>query len=271
LKDLASLQRAFQRHVYRPGRAMERAVLATPRAAAARRLGVYANAYRSRLVEALGKDYPGLQGVLGERGFDRMMHEFITAHPSRFPNLRWYGGELARFLARSPRWRRQPLLAELARFEWALGLAFDAADAPPATAQEVARVPAADWPGMRLRLHPSVRLLWLRSNAPQVWRAASAGRKSPAAASGLRPSAWLVWRKGHQPFYRSLAPEEAWALSAVARGRDFAALSGGLRRFVGAGRAAQASAQFLRNWLAEGLISGVELPVARRRAQRSSV
>jgi len=56
MKDLAALQRSFQRHVYRPGRAMERSVLATPRANAGRRLGVYADGYRARLVEALGTD-----------------------------------------------------------------------------------------------------------------------------------------------------------------------------------------------------------------------
>lgn len=259
MKDLVSLQRSFQRHVYRPSRAMERAVLATPRANAARRLGVYADAYRSRLVEALGNDYPALQALLGETGFSRMMREFVAAHPSRHPNLRWYGAELASFLSRSPRWRRRPLLAELARFEWALGLAFDAADVPPTTAEEVARVPAAGWPGMRLRLHPSVQQFWLRSNAPQVWRAASKGRKPPAATMRRRPSVWLIWRKGHEPFYRSLPPEEAWALGAAARGRDFASLSSGLRRFVGAERAAQTAAQLLRNWLSEGLVCGIDL------------
>jgi len=258
VKELASLQRAFQRHVYLPGRAMERAVLPASRANAGRRLAVYADAYRSRLVEALGTDYPALQTLLGETGFGRMMRDFVAAHPSRHSNLRWYGGELARFLARSRRSRGRPLLAELARFEWALGLAFDAADAPLATAQEVARVPAADWPGMRLRLHPSVRLLWLRCNAPHVWRAASAGRKPPAAAMRLRPSGWLVWRKGHEPFYRALPPEEAWALGAAARGREFASLTSGLRRLVGAERAAQTGAQLLRNWLAEGLICAIE-------------
>ena len=258
MKNLTSLQRSFQRHVYEPGRVMERAVLATPRADAGRRLWVYADAYRSRLVEALANDYPALQGLLGEAGFDRLMREFIAAHPSRHPNLRWYGGELARFLARSPRWRRRSLLADLARFEWSLGLAFDAADAPLATAEEVARVPAADWPGMRLRLHPSVQRLWLRRAAPHVWRAIVLEGVSPVTAPRLRNSAWLVWRRNHEPFYRALPPEEAWALGAAARGRNFASIAGGLRRFVGAGRAAQTAAQLLKNWLAGGLVCAIE-------------
>jgi len=258
MRDLASLQRAFQRHVDRPGRAMQRAVLSTPRANAARRLGVYADAYRSRLVEALGNDYPALQGLLGESGFARMMREFIAAHPSRHPNLRWYGGELADFLARSARWRRRPLLAELARFEWALGLAFDAADAPAVTVEAVSRVPASAWPAMRLRLHPSVRQIRLRTNAPRIWRAASKGHKPPATAAQNRPAPWLVWRKGLTPCYRPLPDDEARALELAARGRNFAALSVALRRFVGEERAALLCAQLLRSWLNEGLVCGIE-------------
>lgn len=258
MSRLAELQRDFQRHVDHPGRTMSREVTGGPRAGAARRLGIYAEAYRLRLVEALGNDYPALRAVLGEAGFDGAMRAFIAAHPSRYPNLRWYGGDVAGYLARAPRWRRRPPLAELARFEWALGLAFDAADAPPATAEEVARVPPADWPGLRLRLQPSVQLLSLRGNAPQVWRAAVSGGKPPSAYRRRNSATWLVWRRGFEPFYRALAPAEAWALGAAARGRDFAAIAGGLRRHAGAKGAALAAAQFLRNWLAEGLIRAIE-------------
>lgn len=254
---LAALQRAFQRHVSREGSAMEREVVATPRADANRRLGIYAYAYRSRLVEALANDYPALQGLLGERGFERMMREFIDAHPSRHANLRWYGGELPRFLARAPRWRRRPLLAELARFEWALGLAFDACDASPVSVDDVGRVPPAGWPTMRVKLVPSVQQLSLRSNAPQVWRAVSEGGKPPRAATRNRPLRWLVWRKVHAPFYRPLAPDEAWALGAAARGRSFGALCEGLRRFTGNAGAAPRAAQLLKGWVHEGLVCAI--------------
>ena len=258
MKDLASLQRAFQRHIYQPGQAMERAVHATPAANAARRLGIYAHAYGSRLVGALRVDYPALGALLGEAGFDRMVRGFIAAHPSRHSNLRWYGGDLAWYLSRSAHGRRRPMLRELARFEWALGLAFDAADASKVTAEEVARVAPAAWPGMRLKLHPSVQQLRLRSNAPDVWRAMIDERKSPAAVMRPMPLSWLIWRKGHEPFYRALPPEEARMLGAAARGSDFASLIGGLRRFVGAERAAQAGAQLLRDWLTEEMICAIE-------------
>jgi len=252
------MQRAFQRHVDRPSRVMEREVRSAPPADAARRLEVYASAYRARLVEALGIDYEALRALLGERAFEKLMLEFIATHPSRHPNLRWYGGDLGRFLSRSPHWRRRPLLAELAEFEWALGLAFDAADAPPVTAEAISRVPASAWPAMRVRLHPSVRQVPLRTNAPQIWRAASRRRKPPAIATRSRPAQWLVWRRALTPRYRPLPPDEARALELAARGRNFASLSGALRRFVGEERAALRGAQLLRNWLDEGLVCGIE-------------
>jgi hypothetical protein len=126
------------------------------------------------------------------------------------------------------------------------------------TAEEVGRIPAADWPGMRLRLHPSVQLADLRSNAPQVWRATSAGRKAPAVAMRRRPVHWLVWRKGHEPFYRALSREEAWALDTVAKGRSFSDLCEGLPRHVRGVHAAQRAAQLLKGWLEEGLVRAIE-------------
>ncbi len=258
MKELAALQRAFQRHVHRPARAMEQAVLATSRASAARRLSIYADGYRLRLAAALASDYPALQALLGEAVFDALMREFVAAHPSRVANLRWYGGGLAHFLARSPRWRVRPVLAELAAFEWALGLAFDAEDTPLLAVEDVARVPAGDWPGLRFALHPSAQRLDLRSNAPRIWQWAEERGPKPKARLLHAPVAWLIWRKGQTPFYRMLATDEDWALAAIGRGRSFGAVCNGLRKFAGDAGAAQRGAQLLRNWITEELLCAAD-------------
>jgi hypothetical protein len=251
MSALAALQRAFQRHVYRPGPAMARHIAAGPRAGAARRLEVYASAYRARLAEALEEDYPALRVQLGARGFAELAREFIAARPSAFRNLRWYGAELVRLLGRSP-------LAELARFEWTLGLAFDAADAPLVRAADLAAVPAGRWAHLRLRLHPSVHRLSLRSNAPQAWRAAVREGRRIAPRRRPRAAEWLVWRRGFDPFYRALAADEAAALDAVARGGRFSAVCALLARHVGTANAPTRGAQLLRTWLAEGLVCSFE-------------
>ena len=254
MSSLASLQRRFQRHVIRPGRAMAAEVLETPRAGAARRLSIYADGYRSRLLEALGNDYPILRALLGPDRFEALMRGFVESRPSRHPNLRWYGGALARTLGRGA-------LADLARFEWTIGLAFDAADGPLATAGDAAAVAAARWPAMRLEMHPSVHVLELRSNAPAVWQALAAGAPPPRLAR-RRPATWLVWRKDLTPHFRRVPTAEAAALACAARGADFARLC----RLVGR---ADRAAQWLRNWLEEGLVArlGPGAPRARFRSR----
>lgn len=156
-------------------------------------------------MKALANDYLALQRLLDKADLERMTREYVAAQPLRHVNLRWQGDERARQLSNSLPWRRRLPLAELARFAWELGLAFDAADEPLTSVKDTARVPADCWPGVRLRLHPSVQLRQIRNDAPQVWRAASARRK-PVVAMRRPPVHSLVWREGHEPRYRAARP-----------------------------------------------------------------
>ena len=101
---------------------------------AARRLEVYANAYFARIHECLARDFAALAAAIGEAGFHDLVTAYLIAHPSRHPSLRFIGAALPDYLADAPQAapfrRRWPWAADLARLEWALGCAFDAADAP---------------------------------------------------------------------------------------------------------------------------------------------
>ncbi|MGH8622189.1 MAG: HvfC/BufC family peptide modification chaperone, partial [Burkholderiales bacterium] len=179
MSALARLQHMFQRRVFRPHARFEREVVSTTRLAARERLEIYSSAYRARLVGALAKDYPGLKALLGNQGFERIALAYVEAHPSRFANLRWYGGGLAAFLRKSGPRRSRRALAEMAAFEWSVGLAFDAADDPALEVSAVsARAPAA-WPRMRFSPHPSVRRLDLHFNVPALRAATDAGKPLP--------------------------------------------------------------------------------------------
>ncbi len=252
---LAELQREFHRHVVRPGRSMPKRVVSTATASAVRRLGIYVHAYSARLVEALASDFEALQKLLGDAQFGSLMRDFIAARPSRHANVRWYGAELAAFARRSQRWSRRPVLAELADFEWALGLVFDAADAGTVSVEDVARVPAQAWRQLRFELHPSVRRLRLSTNAPALWQAVRKGKALPRVARARAPVDWLLWRRKLTPLYRSISADEAWAIDAIVRGRSFAALCSGLRRFVGEENAAPRAAQLLKTWVGDALIA----------------
>jgi len=51
------------------------------------RLDVYGQAYRLRLIEALGKDFPGLRALIGETDFEAAGRAYIERHPSQHPSL----------------------------------------------------------------------------------------------------------------------------------------------------------------------------------------
>ncbi|HEX4984453.1 MAG TPA: DNA-binding domain-containing protein [Burkholderiales bacterium] len=225
-----------------------------------RRLGIYRNAYRLRLAEVLGNDYGILRAYLGEEAFGRLANEYLAVHPSTFRNVRWFGGALAPFLTSAPRYAAHPELAELARFEWAMGEAFDAPDEAAATFEQVAAVPPPAWGGLRFAAHPSLRLLEMRTNAVAIWKAlGDEGGQPPQAERLAQPLAWGIWRREYSPFFRSLAADEAWAAAAMAAGTSFGELCAGLCGWVRQEDAPARAAGLLRGWISEGWIAGLSV------------
>jgi len=262
VSELARLQAAFQAYLLGgPADALAPAVADGAHAPAAELLQVYADAYALRLLEALETDYPTVAALVGAEAFDALGRAYIAAHPSRHPSIRWFGGQLAGFLAATPPWSATPALADLARWEHAMRAAFDAADAAPIDAAALAAVPPAAWPGLAFRLLPSFRRLDLRHDAVAVWRAVERGEEGieppPAAAEPMR---WALWRPQLVTQFRSLPQDEAWALDAVAAGADFAGLCEGLAQWHPDDEVAGRAVALLRGWLEEGMLAEALLP-----------
>ncbi len=255
MNTLGEFQRALAGHVL-AGKALAPGLIADSDAfPAARRLAVYHSAYRLRLTEALGADFPLLRGLLGEAGFGRLAADYIAACPSRSFTLRDLGHALADFLAHPGPYRRRPWLRTTAVFEWALLAAFDAADMPALTLADLAGVLPAHFPRLRFRFAPGVQVLRLRWNVPQAWRALQEGtalqppRRLPAGVD------CLVWRREERVYFRTLPPDEAALLKALMKGRSFAAACGVLARVGDDQDAGRRAAQLLSTWLADTLLA----------------
>jgi hypothetical protein len=256
MHDLSAVQQAFQRYILRADGEVAALIEPGPRANPGARLAVYYTGYRQRLVEALSTDFEALAALLGEDGFRSACEAYVEATPSAFRNIRWYGGGLAHFLASAMPWRQRAELAELAQFEWTLTLAFDAADAPALTFDDMAALPPESWSTLRIHLHPSLHRLSLHSNAPALRLAGDAGEPLPEVQRRMDPVDWAVWRKAGNPHFRSLTAEERWALDAVQAGADFPALCEGLMAFAEAERAPALAASLLRRWVEDELVAG---------------
>ncbi|MFX8055483.1 hypothetical protein ABTK93_19635, partial [Acinetobacter baumannii] len=83
---------------------------------------------------------------------------YLAAHPSRHPSIRWFGAALADFMAvAGDELVPHPGLVDLARMDWALRAAFDAAEAPLLQPATLAALSPDDWAGLVLQLHPRVQ------------------------------------------------------------------------------------------------------------------
>lgn len=254
---LAHIQGQFQEYLLRGARGIEAQVVGSERVPVETRLGIYAGAYGSRLVDALAANYPALAALLGEEDFGSLGAKYVSTHDSPYFSIRHYGEALADFLSGHPDYADVPLLAELARWEWQLSAVFDAADAEPLNAAALARVAASDWAELRFTWHPSVRRLALRWNAPQLWKALTDGSERPELSVLATPVEWLAWRSQLMTYFRSLETLEAEAIDAARSGHSFGELCELLATARGADQAPAAAAELLRGWLAEGLIVAV--------------
>jgi len=254
---LPQIQGDFQSYLLHGDRGIESHVVGTERVPIEARLRIYGDGYRARLVEALQANFPVLSELLGETDFETLAKVYVRSHDSSFFSIRHYGNALADFLATEAQYAGAPVLAELARWEWAMTEVFDAADAEPIVPDDIARLPPGKWAALHFEFHPSVRRLCLAWNAPQLWKAVTDEAGQPEVALNAEPVQWLLWRQELRTYFRSLSSGEAAALDAAREGLTFGELCGLLCAELGEAQAPVNAAGYLREWLGSGLVVAV--------------
>lgn len=251
---LIDLQQRFQRHLLH-GDATLHEVVRSGGIGPARRLAVYQHAYRWRLVEALRDTYGHTHRYLGDTRFDAAALAHVEAHPPVHASLRDYGDGFDGTLAAAHPGSGE--LPELARLDLALRRAFDGPDAPVLTLGGLAALGPARWAEASFELQPTARRFPLCFNTLPLWQALDEEREPPMPEPLPEPAEVIVWRRGHQPHFRSLGPFEAAALDAVQSGASFAEMARRLAtRFEEQGLA-DALGGLLRRWIDEELLSRV--------------
>jgi hypothetical protein len=214
------------------------------------RLQVYNGGYLARLQEVLTSDYGALQNLLGEQPFARLVAAYVTAHPSRHPNLNRLGRRLPRFLAQRRGVPRHAFAVELATLELALGEAFDAPEFTPIAPEKLQRIAPEDWGRARLVCNPSLRLCAFRHPVNAYYIAWKQG-KAP------RPPRWrqshvAVFRKDWRVWRLDLPAPAFAVLSAIRRGAP-------LGQALARARGEAAVGTWFQTWAADGLFTDVRL------------
>jgi hypothetical protein len=216
--------------------------------------GLYLMAYRARLLAALRDNFPVLHRALGDEAFADLAHDYIDAHPSRFRSIRWFGDALVEFLDADPDRLPHPALADVARMDWAMRGAFDAAGVPLLTLDDLAALPPEDWPQRHFTLLPSLRRVELSWNVEPVWRALNDDAEAETNAPEPLAHVLLVWRPELDCLWRSAGDTEAAALCALAQGATFAECCAVI---AGAGEPDPAAVALglLQRWVSDGLLA----------------
>lgn len=220
---------------------------------------VYCNAYRARLRGALRENFEVLPLVMGDEAFDELANAYIDAHPSTHYSLRWFGHQLAVFMAEHDDWVPHPAMVDLARMEWALRTAFDAPTFETLAPDALTQVQAEDWPDLRFGLHPAVQLLDMQWAVGPVWHALRAEQDHVPPPDALGHHL-LVWRLGLHTQWQSLDIAATTFVQSLQAGHTFGETCEALASVVGEDSAAQTAAAQLRELTGNGVIATVQTP-----------
>lgn len=223
-----------------------------------RRFNIYRNNTYASLTATLLSVFPVTASLLGEGYFRFAAACFIRGNPPIEPRLVRYGSSFADFLGRLDDLRSMPFVADVARLEWLIAEALDAPVVRPRQVDEFAAAGAMAVP--EIRLQPSLRLLFSRWPALEIWSAHQpSGDLDSLSRIRRQPERIALWRSSDTIRFLRLGSAHYAFLHALVRQR-------GLE--VATERALARSADLdlvatLHGLFADGLVAGVRpLPPA---------
>ena len=266
-----------------------------PVAMESRRVEIYRNAYRARMVDALRETYPRTARWVGDAAFAQAAAHHVISHPPSSWTLDAVGEGFSATLASL--FSKDPEVSELAWLEWAMHVCFVSYDATPLDAASFTAVTAGfeedDWAGMRLRFMPGTQQAAVAHRVDRLWRAlaeadavsqgsvkqaveprAESNRKGTDTATANPGTsvesidvdfrseealACIVWRQAFTPICQPVSAREGRALAMMAGGAGYGDLCLMLVDELGEAAAASEAGTMLGRWLNNGMIVGISL------------
>lgn len=221
------------------------------------RLNIYANAYRMRFIETIETDHEILGLYLGDQLFDTMAEGYIKTHPSNYTSLRQYADSLPEYLAKTEPFSSHPVIAELAKFERLLLVAFDARDMESIDFSAMTELAPESWPEVTCRFHPSVQLFSSEWNSVDIWNAL---KKEVAPDTAVKQQvSWLIWRNSDRlTQFKSIDSLERTMLTEFLHGKNFAQVCDSLSTIISHQEVPSRAFNILRSWFEKGLIVNVQ-------------
>lgn len=214
------------------------------------RLDIYYNAYRLRLIDVLLDTFEHTAIYLGDDWFNQLAADYVQSYPSTYKNIGLYGKDLPGFLAEQL--PDDGEVSELALMDWKLRRAFDGADSEVMTLEDLQQCASNE--SFCLQPVPTLTTCTQHFNTLEIWHAINHEQTPPEVAPLPQPIEMLIWRKGHSPHFRSLAPIEAVAIDRVCSGDVFETIGTALEKDFPDVDVATEFGVMLHRWLEDEII-----------------
>jgi len=135
------------------------------------RVAVYRHHVRTTLTEVLVSTFPVVCRLVDRRFFGWLADCYVRKHPPKGPCLFEYGADFAPFIERFPACAALPWLADVARLEWAMNVAFHAPDVPKGGSEQLTATLPEDVAAAMFEFEPSVTYLESRWPIDAIWHA----------------------------------------------------------------------------------------------------
>jgi hypothetical protein len=211
---LRDLQAAFAAHLS----GEDQPALGAELLPAAQRLHIHRHHVLDSLASALAATFPTVQAVVGAEFFRSLARAFVGRSLPTQPVLAEYGSGFPDFVAGHAAGRDLPYLADVARLDWALNLAFHARAGRRLAAADLAALPADRLPSLRLGLAPGTVLVASPYPLDRIWTASQPGAAADPvdlSAGGVR---LLVLRRPDDAAFVSLSAGEAAFVAGLGEG-----------------------------------------------------
>jgi hypothetical protein len=213
---LRDLQAAFAAHVTGGDRADLVAAVAGDTIPAAARLNVYRHHVFESLGATLAATFPTVQALVGADFFRGLARAFVGHALPVQPVLTEYGADFPAFITGYQAARDLPYLADVARLDWALNLAFHAPLGGRLKAEDLSAVPVERLPSMAIALAAGAVLVSSRYPLDRIWEASQSGATSETVDLNSGAANLLVLRRPDDAAFVSLSAGEAAFVAALA-------------------------------------------------------
>lgn len=223
---------------------------------AEKQLRVYVNAYRWRLFDVVAEDYPVLKAYLGEKRFDALIHDFISAVPPQHFNVARYATLLPAF--ERTHTSHDAFSGELCALETAITQLADAEETEALTPEHLIGMTPDLLMESKLYPRKALQLFAFSHLVNDYYKAVK--EETPLPAITQQPSFLVVFRHEDVMWRMDLEAQEYQLLSALFAGETVGAALGMLDE-----SASTHVSEYFSRWMRNGLLAANEYTIEQHR------